>query len=414
MRIETSTNDLFYVIGSDLRLFKLEKDQIQCKLISTEFQSIRALAWNPTILNMSAIASQGKITIANITESDSQYQINIQSDVKKNRNCNVVAWNPQVPMQLLAGYERHRGDSGLFFYNTEHGFQELQQYAPSLAITSACWLNSNAIAGVGFRWIRSFDPRTPNSSVLNIVTKAVYGLTKDPYHEHRFASYTDDGVICLWDIRYTKSVLSLQSEFKTGISDISFGDCNVLSALGRDSSTVRLWHLLDQPEHKPMFQIESDAADQNDQVQIMTSRQCKPSQAMIHHYKWIQRDQPTMLVCAGRESKPFLYSLPSVKKLSWSKGLAIATEKQIQSCSLVKKDDISEIMYKYAVQGYATNVEKNIEIVKENEYLQSTWKFIDALQSAPFGAFELDGNSVVSLGLQQIIQTMPQSHSNYF
>ncbi len=39
------------------------------------------------------------------------------------------------------------------------------------------------------------------SSVAVITTKAINGMQADPLREHRFASFSDDGVIKIWDAR---------------------------------------------------------------------------------------------------------------------------------------------------------------------------------------------------------------------
>lgn len=88
------------------------------------------------------------------------------------------------------------------------------------------------------------------STPLSIQDKAVYGLTTDPYHSHRIASYTEDGVIKLWDIRKADdAVLSINVDHSSGsrtpLSRILFAPTKrgLLASLSRDANAVDLWDL---------------------------------------------------------------------------------------------------------------------------------------------------------------------------
>jgi WD repeat-containing protein mio len=457
-KVELAKNGLFYVAGSDLRLYKLEDDAFRLKAISTEYQAIRSIQWNPSaqLEKFAAIAcNSGKVVVSKAEEIESHWNIATQEEIIKNRGCNVVSWNPQQPEILLTGFERSRGDSGLFFWDLQNilaggvQWKELNHYGASLAVNSACWLNAtSALCGIGFRWIRSFDHRTPNSSLLNIVTKAVYGLERDPFHEHRFVSYSDDSIIQLWDARYgSKSLLSIQSEFKSGINELSFSlvKSNVLSASGKDSHFIRLWHLQDGKikESKPTFSVgkDHDSSQTNlesllsappsfscepTSVMVFSSRSIKPYESNVNHFKWLYSDIPSMIVCHGRDCKIDRFTVPGVKVITWGKEMGIATERSIGSLSTssirMKRsdsyestksnrlfDDISNVMYRYAMEGYGSDIEKNLEIVQENIDLSSAWKLVENIEKAPFGTFELEGIQYASLGLQQIIQNMDLS-----
>jgi WD40 repeat protein len=85
---------------------------------------------------------------------------------------------------------------------------------------------------------------------LSIQDKAVYGLITDPYHSHRIASYTEDGVIKLWDIRKPDdAVLSINVDHSSGsrtpLSRILFAPSKrgLLASLSRDANAVDLWDI---------------------------------------------------------------------------------------------------------------------------------------------------------------------------
>jgi WD40 repeat protein len=101
-----------------------------------------------------------------------------------------------------------------------HGFnlnseepKPFAQYGSSESVISATWV-SNApciLAGMGYKWIRIYDIRGKHLYILPIApetgqttaisTKSVQGITADPYNSHRFASFGDDEIVRIWDLR---------------------------------------------------------------------------------------------------------------------------------------------------------------------------------------------------------------------
>ncbi|KAJ2957296.1 hypothetical protein NQZ79_g6987 [Umbelopsis isabellina] len=131
----------------------------------------------------------------------------------------------------------------------------IQQYGSAEAITSCAWLNDTSapllIAGMGGKWLRLYDIRQETSSTsLSIQDKAVYGLTTDPFHQYRLASYTDDGVIKIWDTRKANDALLTinadhTSGLRTPLSRIAFAPSKrgLLASLSRDATAVDLWDI---------------------------------------------------------------------------------------------------------------------------------------------------------------------------
>jgi WD40 repeat protein len=62
---------------------------------------------------------------------------------------------------------------------------------------------------MGNKYIRVYDIRTDTHlSPLQYSTKAVNGITVDPFNPYRFISNTDDNVIKVWDIRKNNEAIS--------------------------------------------------------------------------------------------------------------------------------------------------------------------------------------------------------------
>ncbi|KAI9480747.1 MAG: hypothetical protein EXX96DRAFT_191846 [Benjaminiella poitrasii] len=127
----------------------------------------------------------------------------------------------------------------------------IRQYGSSEAISSCAWsVHDNApllIAGMGNKYLRVYDIRAdPGSNPLQFATKAVHGIAIDPFCSYRVGSYTEEGVIKLWDIRKNnEAVLTLSPENKNNLSKIIFSSIQpgFLASLGKDASHIDLWDI---------------------------------------------------------------------------------------------------------------------------------------------------------------------------
>jgi WD40 repeat protein len=126
----------------------------------------------------------------------------------------------------------------------------IQQYGSSETITSLAWHLQNAqllAAGMGLKWLRLYDLRQESAQpAIVISTRAVYGINMDPFHEHQFASFTEEGIIRVWDDRKANdAVLTLNSDSRLGLARIAFSPrrSGLLASLTKDSESVTLWEL---------------------------------------------------------------------------------------------------------------------------------------------------------------------------
>jgi WD40 repeat protein len=404
--------------------------------------------------------SSGRVVLAKYQEEENhQSSLEIRGEMAKNRNCNALEWNPDHTNILLTGYERARGESGLCIWDVEQAlsggeFKKLNQFGASLAVSSSCWLNSStALAGIGYRWIRAFDYRDSNSSLLNIVTKSVHGIQKDPFSEHGFLSYGEDGIIQVWDARYSsRSMLNIQSELKNGILDASFSPSspNWISAVGKDSFVVKLWkfekNINPHQDKRASFVVDEfenpidggypvTSGSQEDGYFIAATRRVKRGDHSIHGYSWMKDQKNLMIICSGKDWKVEVSSIVQVKRLSWTPTslLSLAeddgTVSHYSATSLKMKrtnsgasgfkslrqtSDISHVMYKNAVDGYGTQLEKNLRLCADDEVLYDTWKFVESISNATFGSLEVQGINYASLGLLKLVQGMISSQGLHY
>jgi WD40 repeat protein len=95
-------------------------------------------------------------------------------------------------------------------------------YGSSQGVHSSCWLEGfNVVVGMGLKWIRVYNLKKPDAGpILTISTKSVFGLCSDPFDPFRFASYSDDGYIRIWDIRIPSDpLLTFYSDFRLSLLD---------------------------------------------------------------------------------------------------------------------------------------------------------------------------------------------------
>ncbi|KAI8647874.1 WD40-repeat-containing domain protein [Parasitella parasitica] len=127
----------------------------------------------------------------------------------------------------------------------------VRQYGSSEAISSCAWSeHANApllVAGMGNKYLRVYDVRADaSSSPLQFATKAVHGIVVDPFSSYRVASYTEEGIIKLWDIRKNNdAILTLNAENKNSLSKIVFSQTQpgFLASLTKDATHIDLWDI---------------------------------------------------------------------------------------------------------------------------------------------------------------------------
>ncbi|KAI9494432.1 WD40-repeat-containing domain protein [Zychaea mexicana] len=235
----------------------------------------------------------------NATIASKQYPV---LGVKMSRPCNVVSFSQSHPHLLACGLDKVRNDPCLLVWDVSQALdgysaadtptgmpgtpnltersrmnsfgmdtstpypsstyreqRPIQQYGSSEAIASCAWSTNGGspllIAGMGYKYLRAYDIRVDSNSIpLQFSTKAVYGATVDPFNPYRLATYNEEGVIRLWDLRQTNdSVLTLNSETnssgsnssKHSLSKIAFSPTRpgLLASLSRDSTSVNLWDI---------------------------------------------------------------------------------------------------------------------------------------------------------------------------
>lgn len=448
--------------------------------IYSEMPYNRCIEWHPTLKGIICLWYAGKVIIGEVVGLDFQkavvghsLHLRVLGELSKNfRSCNIVSFCPFQGNILMVGFEKARNDSGLAFYNVEKVLESrthlhistflpndhvdtpltdssvtiVNQFGSSQGVHSACWLaqpSNLLVVGMGFKWIRAYNLLEPGSGpVLTISTKSVLGLTADPFNTSRFASFSEDGFIRLWDsaVSISEPLLVINSEYRQNLIGISFASSKsgLFCAYGKESPSIRIWQV-DQASslvqscpnvHASSRNHDNDELDSSYsssvKLGISWTRIVKPkSDLHINSLQWLNHH--SLLICAGKD-QVFTYEIPSAPMCAWSpRGvLAVASEtgihefdsrysfvdgKRAEELRKPLIDDIAKSIYERAMRGYGFNSKLNAEIVCEDDQLQSAWKFLDCITgSSDSSTFEIDGKDYRSLGLCAIVKNMPSSN----
>lgn len=303
----------------------------------------------------------------------------IQISPRHSRPCNVVSFCTERPSYLAVGLEKARGESLLVFdievhsqalaggnshisstFNAHYSRattaetssrsrnaspkptpasgepRPIFQFGSSETVSSATFLVSGSnsaspllVAGMGGKWLRAFDLRAPPITVATWATRSINSISPNPYNGHQFASYGDDGVIKLWDLRKTNDALLSFSENDAGaiptrirasnamkpLVDIVWNPARrgILATLEKESSTIRVWHVADGPvarlENKDgTFRTEIELSSGGEEEMrlptVLSDQRCESMCITFLHSE-------LRLTCFLRTARSFQYPLAS-------------------------------------------------------------------------------------------------------
>eukprot|EP00644_Phytophthora_capsici_P017124 jgi/Phyca11/572369/estExt2_Genewise1.C_PHYCAscaffold_480015 len=237
--------------------------------INAKVSQLKCMQWYPFEDKPLLIATgtgSGKVLLCNF--EDPRARVMREFLPKYSRPCHAVAWNPSVPNQLAAGFEKVRSDFCTLVWdlNTSNavaggqgltssgsssnieglvdqegsissrkggsnaggsvsvgvgagsnGFsasdsKPVHELANSEATMALSWvpLQPTCLAtGTGFKWLRVYDLRAKGSSPMSVVAhnKAVLGVVFDQHRPHMLATYSDapQEPVKVWDIRQLES-----------------------------------------------------------------------------------------------------------------------------------------------------------------------------------------------------------------
>jgi hypothetical protein len=318
------------------------------------------------------------------------------------RACNVALFSSTHSNLLSCGLDKVRNDHSLFVWDisgslqsnaSEPYTQPLRQYGSSEAVTSVSWLKTCPYllgAGMGLKWMRWYDIRQESSPAIVIGTRSVYGIQVDPLNRFRFASFSDEGIINIFDMRkYSDSLLSISgpvvNEGKSGCVRISFSSkrAGMLAALYKESKRLHVFDIQNGPSINDITYIEDDiyinSLPEEEQSELKNankqqpfsqpllwrSRQTKEFNASLSSFAWIPSDENKFeMLVASRSGLFHVVDVKEPAKIAWDHKSSSLVMSEDSSVNFKSVDDISEIMKQRAMHGYGLDLILNYEISK--------------------------------------------------
>ncbi|XP_076979199.1 GATOR2 complex protein MIOS isoform X2 [Tamandua tetradactyla] len=317
---------------------------------------------------------------------------------KHARQCNTLAWNPLDNNWLAAGLDKHRADFSVLIWDicskytpdivplekvrlsageTETTLlvtKPLYELGQNDACLSLCWLPRDQkllLAGM-HRNLAIFDLRNTSQKMF-VNTKAVQGVTVDPYFHDRVASFYE-GQVAIWDLRkFEKPVLTLTEQPKP-LTKVAWCPTRtgLLATLTRDSNIIRLYDM----QHTP-----TPIGDETEPTII--ERSVQPCDNYIASFSWHPSSQNRMIVVTPNRTMSDFTVFERIS-LAWSPitSLMWACGRHLYECAEEENDnslekDIATKMRLRALSRYGLDTEQiwrnHILAGNEDPQLKSLW-----------------------------------------
>ncbi|XP_012875473.1 PREDICTED: WD repeat-containing protein mio isoform X2 [Dipodomys ordii] len=317
---------------------------------------------------------------------------------KHARQCNTLAWNPLDSNWLAAGLDKHRADFSVLIWDicskytpdivpmekvrlsageTETSLlvtKPLYELGQNDACLSLCWLPRDQkllLAGM-HRNLAIFDLRNTSQKMF-VNTKAVQGVTVDPYFHDRVASFYE-GQVAIWDLRkFEKPVLTLTEQPKP-LTKVAWCPTRtgLLATLTRDSNIIRLYDM----QHTP-----TPIGDETEPTII--ERSVQPCDNYIASFAWHPTSQNRMIVVTPNRTMSDFTVFERIS-LAWSPitSLMWACGRHLYECAEEENDnslekDIATKMRLRALSRYGLDTEQvwrnYILAGNEDPQLKSLW-----------------------------------------
>lgn len=213
-------------------------------------------------ISCGGVQNTGKIVLVRLSQAG-MYSIDnyVHVDlVAKRAICNDVDWSHATNSLLATGWDRHKVDNSLqifdisritdagkysFNFSITPNSRPVFDGCPGDSINSLRWFRKeqSVVCGMNNKQVRIYDTRDLTKPKLTASTRAVHGVTVDPFTDKRFASFVDN-TINIWDIRFFDKPLVTINESKH-INQISWCTTrnHTFSALMADDDFVKIYDI---------------------------------------------------------------------------------------------------------------------------------------------------------------------------
>ncbi|XP_025945813.1 GATOR2 complex protein MIOS isoform X1 [Apteryx mantelli] len=413
--------DRFVVCDSELSLYHIESavsselkagslrlsEETTATLLSINSDTpyMKCVAWYPKYDPECLLAvgqANGRVVLTSLGQdhnSKSKDLIGKEFVPKHARQCNTLAWNPLDSNWLAAGLDKHRADFSVLIWDISSKYaletavatekvrlsagdpeaglvvtKPLYELGQNDACLSLCWLPRDQkllLAGM-HRNLAIFDLRNTSQKIF-VNTKAVQGVTVDPYFHDRVASFYE-GQVAIWDLRkFEKPVLTLTEQPKP-LTKVAWCPTRtgLLATLTRDSNIIRLYDM----QHTP-----TPIGDETEPTII--ERSVQPCENYIASFAWHPTSQNRMVVVTpNRTMSDFTVferislAWSPVTSLMWACGRHLYECTEEGKASYLEKD-IATKMRLRALSRYGLDTEQvwrnHLLAGNEDPQLKSLW-----------------------------------------
>eukprot|EP01103_Thecamoeba_quadrilineata_P012751 TRINITY_DN3369_c0_g1_i2.p1 TRINITY_DN3369_c0_g1~~TRINITY_DN3369_c0_g1_i2.p1 ORF type:complete len:703 (-),score=75.42 TRINITY_DN3369_c0_g1_i2:64-2172(-) len=248
----------------------------------------------------------------------------------------------------------------------------LIEIAPSETINSLSWLDhspSCIAVGTSSKWLRIYDLRKARSPGRAVYahSKAILGISCDPFNNEQMATFCDDGIIKLWDLRrFSEPILTLNTNSK-GLAQIGWNSIRsgILGSLSKDENVVKFWDL------KGYQNFGEGSSD------IPVTKRCRTHSAKetLSSFSWHPTNENQLLTLTSIGSVE-VTTLNETVPISWSchGDLATGYGKFVMEGSVFTPNttgestspDICNVMINRAKKGYSLDIQKNLDMSSDD------------------------------------------------
>jgi hypothetical protein len=397
----------FVIGGGDLRLYEYsqqdKRDIFTLLHTNSDLSLMKCISWAKTSSYndlMGIGMSNGRAVVQSLTYPS---EFNVSFVPRHARACNAVDFSPDSSL-LVTGLEKVRNDYSLSLWNIEK-VEIINQYGPSETISSLSFFEGYPnllVAGMNGKWIRIYDTRTPGNCFV-LSSKAVNGISIDPFFYTQFSSFTDDGLIKIYDFRNSSGeILSINTnESRIGLESIAYSKDRkgLITCLTKDSNFIRLYDVKTGETSTEIIEPIFNNPDNNSNVpnvptgnfdsDLWRSRASNCLSFTISSYCFIPGLNSFLAI---GNSGPIIEKIQIVEpcKLSWGGyGCAILSDNEtpggidiLDNCILSPleiSDEISIIMINRAKKGYCLDSSVNQTLVSGG--LKEAWCWLERMAS---------------------------------
>uniref|UniRef100_A0A6B2KXP8 Uncharacterized protein n=1 Tax=Arcella intermedia TaxID=1963864 RepID=A0A6B2KXP8_9EUKA len=389
----------------------------------SDISNLKCLAWAPKGYTESDKIAMGIANGRVILSSVQDIKTLKEFVPRHNRGCNAVAWNTKHQNLIASGLEKVRNDSSTLVWDVNANGTQTTRYDLPLntetflnisgnigvpVVTDAmnelnipestlalAWMPQSDLllaAGAGYR-ILIFDLKVSTfqpCAEAHAHAKSVNGVLVNPFNNYQLATFSEDGLIKIWDVKkLNESIFSISTK---PLSQVSWCPTrlDLIASCYKTESCIRIWDLKSA--------IGQSAEKEKDNLNLVP-REYSSGLEPISSFAWHPTDEKRILtlnhnggvqVLRIHEPIPVAYSPCGNLAVGFAKDLLEGNpdlrslnNEGISDEALKGNLDISFVMQERAHIGYSSNIPKNCKEVVNRFHdpaLKSVWKWVHKMK----------------------------------